>query len=403
MLGSLTFLVLSATLLVDASPLGPSKRATPSPQFSDVQLLGDIVDRNLQRDSCGSVRWGDRAFWTCRDTEILINQSIPLLVYNNTFAGFLSSSASYTGFKADGTPDVIAVTDDQYGYDHELVMYGNNNGKSFFPLAADECAGNEAGSCDDGTRFALWPSTPPSVTSTGSDGSIVAYTFLRVEHITSTLGVVNPDPPTSLYRMNWSPSVQGNGDTLPAVTLVDEEFWDLNHFAYGDYGTVMNNGYLYLYAETSTYKVALAKVPVGSVEDITAYQYYVDGNWVDTQPANVNDTSAYLEHPGAGGQGTYYYSQYHQCFVWLGQAAGSVQPDLYVSTAPAPEGPWIEPYIIHTFPNGNYTLGAYSFQAHPALLDDTSTNQMYITYNKNIALGNNFAVYTSPLYLVEFN
>jgi hypothetical protein len=76
---------------------------------------------------------------------------------------------------------------------------------------------------------------------------------------------------------------------------------------------------------------------------------------------------------------------------------------LYVSTAPAPEGPWIEPYIIHTFPNGNYTLGAYSFQAHPALLDDTSTNQMYITYNKNIALGNNFAVYTSPLYLVEFN
>jgi hypothetical protein len=402
MLGPKLLFVLAASF-VKSSPVQPSRRSTPSPQFTNVQLLGDIVDRNLQRDSCGSVRWGDRALWTCRDTELLINQSIPLLVYNNTFAGFLSSSASYTGFKADGTPDIIAVTDDQYGYDHELVMYGNNNAKSFFPLASDECSGNEAGSCDDGTRFALWPSTPPSVTSEGSDGSIVAYTFLRVEHITSTLGVVNPDPPTSLYRMNWSPAVQGTGDVLPAVTLVEEQFWDLNSFAYGDYGTVTSDGYLYLYAETSNYKIALAKVPLGSVEDKSTYQYFVNGVWGQTRPANVNDTSAYLDHPGAGGQGTYFYSEYYGCFVWLGQTAGSIESDLYVSTAPAPEGPWIDPYIIHTFPDGNYTLGAYSFQAHPGLLDNTSTDQMYITYNKNIALGDNFAVYTSPLYLVNFN
>nr|XP_031857870.1 uncharacterized protein CI109_006742 [Kwoniella shandongensis]KAA5524942.1 hypothetical protein CI109_006742 [Kwoniella shandongensis] len=386
-------------LLVAAAP--HTVRAV-TPHLASATLLGDVVDRNLQRDSCGSVKWDTRVLWTCRDTEILVNQSVPALVYNNTLAGFLTSSASYTDFEPDGTPAIIAVNNDQYGYDHELLMYGDNGQHSFYPLQPDECNSNEAGNCGDGTRFALWPSVPPTIASQGSDGTIVAYTFIRVEHITNTLGVVDPDPPTSLYRLDYSPSNQGVDETLPSVSLVEEKFWALNTFAYGDYGTVTHDGYMYLYAETSAYKIALAKVPLSSVEDKTKYQYYVGGQWSSTPPANVNDTSAYLDHPGAGGQGTYYYSELWQSFVWLGQPAASIDPDLYISTAPAPEGPWIEPYLLQTFPDGNYTLGAYSFQAHPALLKDTSSNQMYMTYTKNEAWGDNFAVYTTPLYFLEF-
>ncbi|ORY35082.1 hypothetical protein BCR39DRAFT_516690 [Naematelia encephala] len=302
-------------LAVAAAPLARSTAATVSPQLASATLLGDVVDPNLQRDSCGSVKWDTRVLWTCRDTEILVNQSVSLLVYNNTLAAFISSSASYTNFKADGTPDVVAVDYDQYGYDDELIMYGDNGETSFYPLQSDECNSNEAGNCNDGTRFALWPSVPPTIASQSSDGTIVAYTFIRVEHITDTLGVVNPDPPTSLYRLDYSPDVQGVGDTLPSVSLVDEEFWSLNAFAYGDYGTVTHDGYMYLYAETSAYNIALAKVALGDVEDKTKYQYYVDGNWSSTPPVNVNDTSAYLDHPGAGGQGTYYWSSLWECFV----------------------------------------------------------------------------------------
>lgn len=390
--------LLCAIVALTSTNASPLKGRDVRPSFSSVTLLGDAVDRDLQRDSCGSVKWGSRALWTCRDTEFLVNQSIPALVYNSSLLAFASSSASYTNFNADGTPAIIAVTDDQYGYDHELVMYGNNHLESFYPLTDDECNDNAAGNCGDGTRFALWPSVPPTVTSTDDSGSITAYTFIRVEHITNQLGVVDPDPPTSLYKLTSS----SDDNTLPAVTLVNQNFWGLNEFAYGDYGVMTHDNTLYLYAETSQYKIALAKVPTSSVEDSSAYQFYVDGTWSSSKPANVNVTGAYLDHPGAGGQGTYFYSEYYNTFVWLGQAAASVSPELYVSTAPAPEGPWIEPYLLHTFPSGNYTLGAYSFQAHPALVSDLSSNEMYVSYTKNNALGDNFAVYETPLYKVEF-
>jgi hypothetical protein len=90
-------------------------------------LLGEVIDRNLQRDSCGSVKWGTRALWTCRDTTFLTAQNL------STFAGFASSSASYTNFTSSGLPDIQPVSDDPFGYEAELIMYGDNKA-SFYTL-----------------------------------------------------------------------------------------------------------------------------------------------------------------------------------------------------------------------------------------------------------------------------
>ena len=71
-----------------------------------------------------------------------------------------------------------------------------------------------------------------------------------------------------------------------------------------------------------------------------------------------------------------------------------------VSTAPAPEGPWIEPYLLYELPGGNYTLSGYSIQAHPGLA--ANEEEIYVSYTKVDAFGNNFGIYTQPLYKFEW-
>jgi hypothetical protein len=181
------------------------------------------------------------------------------------------------------------------------------------------------------------------------------------------------------------------------MTLVEEHFWDFSQFGYGVYGSLTYNDYLYLYAQAPSGGIALAKVPTDSVEDKSTYQYYNNNAWSTEMPANVNATSAYLTHPGAGGQGTYFYSGYFSCFVWMGQPSESIAPDLWVSISPAPEGPWIEPYFLHAFPDGTGTFGGYSLQAHPDLVQDPKSNVMYITYTKVDK------DYATPLYQLDFD
>ena len=46
---------------------------------------------------------------------------------------------------------------------------------------------------------------------------------------------------------------------------------------YGSYGSVNNDGTVYLYGARADGSIALAKVPSGSVTDISQYQYFVNG------------------------------------------------------------------------------------------------------------------------------
>ncbi|KXT12030.1 hypothetical protein AC579_4647 [Pseudocercospora musae] len=90
-----------------------------------------------------------------------------------------------------------------------------------------------------------------------------------------------------------------------------------------------------------------------------------------TTPPTFNSTSHTLPNAGAGGQGTFYHSSYFNSYVWIGKRTGIVGSSaaFFISTAPAPEGPWVQPYQVWEGQNGdNDQAPSYSLQAHPSLL-----------------------------------
>jgi len=357
----------AAPLLAVAQAALLPRQAVVTPKVKSTTVLGNATDPKIERDSCGSSSFGKRTLWTCRDTQPSTG-GLPIW----------SNSASWSNLTAEGLPALTPSGN--------LVQYGGFQ-KPFFPYQADECGSNTAGACSDGTRYALWPDSPPMTTHTGADGSVVAYSWVKKSHINdSNLASLDQYPPTSLYRINYSPSVEGFNSTLPEVTLVAENFYADGQMPYGDYGNVVHNGMCYLYGQADG-TIALAKVPVGSVEDLSTYKYLVNGAWTSTRPTlGSAGTGISL---GAGGQGTFYYSSVWQCWVWIG---GNKYPgaDFYISTAPHPKGPWTDAVNFYTGKDGSKGLGAYSLQAHPAL-GNPGGNGIYISYTKLDSL------YSTPL------
>ncbi|KZP18590.1 hypothetical protein FIBSPDRAFT_933365 [Athelia psychrophila] len=331
------------------------------------KVVGDIGQSGVSRDSCGSVRMrSDAALWVCRDSEPVVNGQGVLPLTLNT--------AAWSNISSSG-----AVSLTQYGPSETV----------FYPLQSDECP--SSGVCSDGTRWVGWPSTPPLITIAYPNGDMGAYTC------PSPRGVVSDsyNPPTvrfphfnlpSLYYLEYQPD--RDGQNLPQVTLINEEFWSEAIASYGTYGSLVQDSTAYLYAQRTDGSVALAKAPAASVADTTQYQYYVNGGWTSTVPGR-NDTDASIPNCGAGGQGTFYYSSLWSEYVWIGgnQFPGAT---FYMTTAPAPEGPWVAPYQILTEQGGTAALPAYSLQAHPGLTTGTGSD-MYLTFT------NGSAVYTTPL------
>lgn len=219
------------------------------------------------------------------------------------------------------------------------------------------------------------PDIPPVVTNTDpSTGRITAYVWAKRSHITSNLGVVVANPATALYRLDYDPA-RHHGDALPDVTLVDKAFWPENAIPYGHYGAVVaKDGTLYLWAQTGEgldRTTALARVPVHLVENKAAYQFWIgesSGGWTKHPPAIGQDGIA-IKNSNIGGQGNYYWSEPWQSYVWIGGGPFPVA-DFFVSTAPRPEGPWIEPVKIFSAPNGTHDLGAYSVSGNKHVIWD---------------------------------
>ncbi|KAI8624585.1 hypothetical protein F5Y19DRAFT_467688 [Xylariaceae sp. FL1651] len=367
------YIVFCSLLFGGVSSTALPKRAF-SPTVKSATIVGNVADPAINRDSCGSSRFGTRAFWTCRDSQPYDSNGLPTLP-------LWSSSASWSNFNADGTPAL-----QQYG--------GDGSRNPYFPYTADECNGNSAGSCSDGTRYALWPDSPPLVTSTANN-IVTAYTWIRKTHIKGDLSTNDPDPATSLYKMAYNLGT-ADQNALPTVTLVNENFWLYGSIPYGAYGGVVQNGIAYLFGKPSNGVIALAKVPVGSIENQSQYQYWVNGAWTSSLPG-INTANINIPNVSAGGQGTYYFSTYWNKWVWIGQAGISVSADFFITTADSITGPWETATNFYSGQNGNYFLGAYSLQAHPGLNPSgTTTNEIYISYTKNDVVSNT-NVYTTPL------
>lgn len=357
-----------------ATPESIQKRGASNPVVKGTpQVVGILADPSLNRDSCGSSVVEGRALWVCRDTQHYDANGIPNLP-------IFTSSASWTELITGGGSN--------------LTMYGNNNDQSFYPLVPGNCNDNQAGVCSDGTRYPLWANAPPLVTSFDSS-STTGYTWINNYHISGLTNLVAA-PSVTLYRVTYTTGAEG----LPKAEIVNSAFWAENDIPYGNYGGVVQDGTVYLWGQGSNKNVALARVAIGSVEDSSQYEFYVNGAWTSTKPA-LGDAAAIIGNASAGGQGTYYYSETWQSYVWIGQAGISVSADFYITTAPAPEGPWIEPVHFYSGVNGNFSLGAYSLQANPGL-SPADQNEIYLTYTKTDAVGDNVALYTTPLILVQW-
>lgn len=356
------------------------------------RLLGLVGDARYNRDSCNSVRLGGRSFWTWRDTQTVHNngqiQVLPIL----------ASTASWSDHDAAGSP---AFENLQPSNDPLQVIvlrqYGENSpDAAYFPILNAGCE-PLAGMREDGSRRAIWPDSPPLIAATAEDGVITAYTWVRNAHIGPDLSVITKQPATTLYRIIYNPACSKT--VLPSVIVVDPTFWKDNEIPYGAYGHVAIDGIAYLYGQAEG-RTALARVPLPLIEQRSAYEFWVGGKWTRTQPG-ISDPRTDVPNANAGGQGTYYYSKPWQCYVWIG---GSIFPgaDMYITTAPAPTGPWIKPFKFYSAVNGNHGLPAYSIQAHPRLLANENENGIYVTYTKCDVGANNEVIYTSPLVYVEW-
>ncbi|KAI5363252.1 hypothetical protein Slin14017_G069330 [Septoria linicola] len=373
-----------------AGPIIPKPKREP-------ELLGLVGDPSLNRDSGGSVRFGDRVLWTYRDTQLCNSDgSVNMLP-------IITSTASWSDYDPNGGPKLEQLVEPTRLKSVVIRQYGkNSHSESFFPSPGRHICASPAGNREDGTRIALWPNQPPLVTSETSDGDITAYTWVPQCHINNHLGVETENPGTILYKTSYHPSRFHGRDSLPKTTIVQEHFWRQGEIAFGGYGTLVHNGYAYLWGQQSDHKTALARVRVNEVENRGAYEYWVHGNWTRDMP-RLGQDGIEIPNANAGGQGTYYFNKHWNAFTWIG---GDIFPgaETYVATAPEPQGPWTQAVQIYTGPRGDHALGAYSVQAHPALVPPNSNkNEMYITYTKNDEAENgSIAGYTTPLVHVEF-
>ncbi|KAJ2983221.1 hypothetical protein NQ176_g853 [Zarea fungicola] len=378
-----TFIILLSC--VAAGFTAPS-RAVVAPTAKSVHIIANVTNPNLNRDSCGATKFGKKAFWTCRDTQYMMS--------NGQWSFPFTNSVGWSDFNPDGSPKLQhggIVGPGSTGSNDILLMRGPNPSlPNFFKAGPDMCP--DSGVCSDGSRWVGWPDTPPLITHTASDGTITAYSWVSKTNIKG-LSVVNEEPPTTLYKLTYKPN--DDPSIVPAVTVVNYEFWARHEIGYGTYGNMIRNGYIYAYGKSNGYfGIALARVAVADVEHKDKYEFYVGGKWTKQIPT-FSDDAAKVPNAGYGGQGTFYWSDKYQSYIWVGQAGISVAADFYITIAPAPEGPWITPYLLYQGPNGNNPISSYSLQAHPSMLRQQDDG-IYVTWTQQSE------VYVTPLAYISF-
>lgn len=353
----------------------PQKRAEWYPTVSSIEEWGVVDEQGLNRDSCGSVRVGDRVLWTCRDTQPVGSNGVPTLP-------IWSSSAAWTGFNIFTTPDP--------------KMYSPKKMVPFYPYSGDQCGGNTAGGCSDGTRYALWPDSPPIITS-NLGNYFVGYTWVRNSHIKGLGPVGSSNPSTTLYKFVFDNT---DHNAIPSPSIINENWWGTDTISFGAYGSVVKDGIAYLFGQPSNRNVCLAKVPTDKIEDRSQYQYYVNGAWTKSVPSLANSGSCNIPNASAGGQGTYYFSYHWNKWVWIGQAGISISSYFMITTADKIEGPWATPKFFYQGHDGSSGLPAYTLQAHPGL-DATGVadqNAIFISYTKA-----DTDRYSTPLVRIHWN
>lgn len=108
----------------DVAITKPKQKTTaPLPQFKRATIIANVTQPSIDRDSCGSARIGNRAFWTCRDT----------MAYNVTLQEDVLPIAANTGGWTDLTPTGPLISNKgntvgvaSSGNNSIHLMYGTN-------------------------------------------------------------------------------------------------------------------------------------------------------------------------------------------------------------------------------------------------------------------------------------
>lgn len=391
-----------------------ARAAAVTPRAVNATYVANVTDPSLTRDSCGSVRVGNRVLWTCRDTQLFNKSDMKIQTLPIT-----PNSASWSDLNAGGGPKIAPGETGaaSSGTNPILTMYGGNapNYPSYFPVLDSQCP--QSGACADGSRYVVWPDQPPLITRQRSDGSAIGYTWIPNQRL-QNVGVwksLDPEPSYTLYKTLYNPSY--NMNTLPTVSIISPTFYPQGAIGFGRYGSLIRNDTAYLYGQTSTSQTVLARVPLTTLENRSTYQYYLPSSstWTTTPPTFSSSSSSQQNKPyilpnaGAGGQGTFYYSSYLNSYVWIGQSTGLVgaSATFFMTTAPSPAGPWVEPYLLWEGENGdNDAAPAYSLQAHPGLLPSgaevASERGIYVSWTQQWMERTCASVYVTPLVWVEF-
>ncbi|KAJ7149835.1 hypothetical protein C8R43DRAFT_1006812 [Mycena crocata] len=349
-------------------------RRAVNPVVASTTSYGSLKDAGLNRDSCSSSAWGGSVLWVCRDTQAISNGQL---------LGLVANTAAFSGLpNAPSNPQPLVLSTPQ------------SFGTLFYQLESDECPA--AGFCSDNTRWVGWPDTGPVVTFS-FNGATSAYAFIAKQHL-SGLSVINK-PSYSLYHVSTQTT---STSTLPTTSMDASSFWSSSQIGYGSAASVVRNNFAYLYGATSSGQLALARCALtgflGTLADKSLYEYYVNGAWTRTAPANTASGIALANTRSA--QGTVYYSTKWASYVWIG-GDGFPNANFYVSTAPNPEGPWTSPQLFYSGAVGTGSLPAYSAVAHPSLTDGTG-NYIFITWTRTIPNAQGMDVYDQPLVRVNW-
>ncbi|KAH8928337.1 hypothetical protein BT69DRAFT_1277159 [Atractiella rhizophila] len=351
-------------------PFGSPTLEKRAPTVASSRVVGIAAAAGLTRDSCQSVRFGNRLLWTCRDTNPVTN-GVPTLP-------IISTTAAWSAYSGPGVAP-------------GLTQSGPFS-QPFYPYASGECNDNTAGACSDGTRWTVWEDSAVLRTLEFPNGDVGGYTWVDHAHIKSDFTVLNSPTPASLYRVSYQPDRDGSG--LPLVEVVKHGFYSGTDIHFGVYGGVISGTTAYLYGKLANGGIALAKVSTGGIENISNYQYWVNGAWTSTKP-NINSNIA-VANAGTGGQGTFFFSNYFNAYTWIG---GSQFPgaSMYISTAPAPEGPWTTPSNFLNPKGGVGPFGAYSIQAHPDL-SSTDGKTVFVSFTNITTAGDaSGTLYETPV------
>lgn len=133
------------------SPPPPTNKQPVYPQLKTTpQILGLANDPVLDRDSCGSMTFVDRTFWTCRDTQLFYPNGSVMI------SPLVTSTASWSDFNRAGGPQLQQIPHGADPIDTTVLrLYGKNTiTQAFYPILPDYCD-PPAGNCSDGTRYAL--------------------------------------------------------------------------------------------------------------------------------------------------------------------------------------------------------------------------------------------------------